>query len=220
MDRRSGGDGAKWTAVLLVALLLALNTLILTLPRLGPFAGLEWNWQGKTLDLIWVLAAIALLHPALRREIGWSWRIPPGTVPVLAINIAILALAGFLLMPAGTLTMERVLFDIGWPNLVEEIVFRGFMLALLDRVFTRRWAFGGTVLGWGAVLTAVLFGLVHAVQPAPDGGLGLDPAAFAITAAAGFVFAWLRTLTGSLWPAFLAHCAPEIGVLAALALGR
>jgi len=213
----------RWNAMALVALVYALNLFVLTLPRLGPFAGLDWNWQGKTLDLIWMLGIIALLPPAQRRAIGWTWQVRPGTLAIAAVNIAILALAGFLLAGVapgrllGGLSLERVLFDLSHANLVEEIAFRGFMLALLDRVFARHWPFGGTHIGWGVVLTAWLFGLVHGITFS-EGVLHFDATWLAVAFVMGLVLGWLRTLTGSLWPAFLAHTAPEAGILLALAL--
>ena len=209
-------------ALLLVVALFVVNLLLLTLPRVGPFAALEWNWQGKTLDLVWCLGVIALLSPGLRREIGWTLETRPGTLPVALINIAILAAAGFLFLGSGVssapdgLTVERMLFDVTYPNLVEEIVFRGFMLALLDRAFGLHWTFSGARIGWGLVLTAWLFGLAHGIALDAD-GIAFDPALLAVTFVAGLVFGWIRALTGSLWPASLAHMAPEVGILLALA---
>lgn len=211
-------------ALAIVGALLTFNLLSLTLPRIGPFAGLDWNWQGKTLDLVWCLAVIALLSRDQRLEIGWTWRTRPGTLPMAFTNIGIMALVGFMLMaggalgPDGGLTLERVLFDTTHPNLVEEIVFRGFMLALLDRAFPPAWAVSGARIGWGTVLCAWLFGLVHGVVPGPDGGIAFDPLWLVVTFVTGLVIGWIRALTGALWPAFLAHAAPEIGILFALAL--
>jgi membrane protease YdiL (CAAX protease family) len=213
-----------WLALVLVALVYAVNIFILSLPRIGPFAELDWNWQGKTLDLVWMLAIIAMLSADQRREIGWTWQVRPGTLPVTFINIAILVVAGFLLADAapgrteGGLTLERLLFDASYPNLVEEIAFRGFMLALLDRAFARHWSFGGTQIGWGVVLTAWLFGLVHGLTLDAQGTLIFDATWLGFAFVMGLVLGWIRTLTGSLWPAFLAHAAPEIGILTAMAL--
>lgn len=213
---RAGREGA--VALLVVALLFLVNLIGLSLPRAGIFAAPEWNWQGKTIDLVWCLLLIALLGGPMRREIGWTWATRPGSLPVAFINIAVLLVAGFLIGGAGqALTLERVLFDTTYPNLVEEIVFRGFMLALLDRAFPPRWTVSGAKIGWGVVLTAWLFGLVHGIGIGPDGAIHFDAGWLLVTVVAGLAFGWLRALTGSLWPAFLAHCAPEIGILLALA---
>lgn len=210
-------------AIALVIVLLLLNVLIATLPQAGSFTELDWNWQGKTLDLVWMLGIIVMLPMAIRREIGWTWRTNPGTLPVAFINIALLATAGFFILGAGLpmtaghmLTLEKVLFDTTHPNLVEEIIYRGFMLALLDRAFPPRWHVSGAKVGWGVVLTAWLFGLLHGCTPDEAGNLVFDPIWLAAAFVMGLVCGWIRALTGSLWPAFLAHCAPEVGVLLAL----
>ncbi len=218
--------GQRWSGsrgLALVAGLLVFNLLSLNLPRVGFFADLDWNWQGKTLDLFWTLALIALLPPMLRREIGWTWKIPPATVPAFLINICLLVIVGFIVsggrafgVSGGEFTLERVLYDTTYPNLVEEIVFRGFMLALLDRAFPPNWTFSGARLGWSVILTAWLFGLVHGITTDPSGAVVLDLTLLGPTFVAGLLFGWIRALTGSLWPAFLAHCAPEIGILLAL----
>lgn len=223
---QAGREGA--IAVIVVSLLFLVNLIGLSLPRIGFFAELDWNWQGKTLDLVWCLLLIGMLSPQMRREIGWTLATRPGTLPVAFINIAILAIAGFALLGGGSgqeLTLERVLFDTTHPNLVEEIVFRGFMLALLDRAFgTRwtfggaRWTFGGARIGWGVVLTAWLFGLVHGIALDADGALVFSLPYLLLTFIAGLVLGWIRALTGSLWPAFLAHAAPEAGIFLALAV--
>lgn len=216
---RMGREGA--IAVVAVSLLFLVNLIGLSLPRIGFFAELDWNWQGKTLDLVWCLLLIGMLSPQMRREIGWTWATRPGTLPIAFINIAILAIAGFALLggaSAQELTLERVLFDTTHPNLVEEIVFRGFMLALLDRAFGTRWTFGGARIGWGVVLTAWLFGLVHGIALDADGALVFSLPYLLLTFIAGLVLGWIRALTGSLWPAFLAHAAPEAGILLALAV--
>ncbi len=214
----------RWLAVLLMTIVYALNLFVLSLPRFDIFTGLEWNWQGKTLDLVWMLAIIVLLSADQRREIGWTWQTRQGTLPVAFINIGILVVAGFLLADAapgrtdGGLTLKRLLFDASYPNLVEEIAFRGFMLALLDRVFTRDWSFGGTRIGWGVVLTAWLFGLAHGITLDQAGAPQFDATWLAFAFVMGLVLGWIRTLTGSLWPAYLAHFAPEAGILAAMAI--
>lgn len=216
----------RWTgvwALVAVAWLFTVNLVSLSLPRIGIFADLDWNWQGKTLDLIWCLLLIGLLSPRIRREIGWTWTTYPGTLPVVFINIVILVIAGFFMLGseatggvAQEITLERFLFDASYPNLVEEIVFRGFMLALLDRAFGTRWQFAGARVGWGVVITAWLFGLVHGTGLDVDGTPVVDLSYFGLTFIAGLLFGWIRALTGSLWPAYLAHAAPEAGILLAL----
>jgi membrane protease YdiL (CAAX protease family) len=75
---------------------------------------------------------------------------------------------------------------------VEEVLFRGALLALL------RTRFGD---GWAIAASAVVFGIVHL----PDlGGLWYAVPNLALV---GALCAWLRVRSGSIWPAFVCHAA-------------
>ena len=83
----------------------------------------------------------------------------------------------------------------------EELAYRGFLVPALT-----------TVLGWSwgaALLSSAVFGLLHAYQ----GWLGI-----ARTAALGFVLAASLILTGTIWPAILAHAI--LDVLAGIVFGE
>lgn len=226
-------------AFLLAGVLTSISFLVLTLPRVGPFAQLDWNWQGKTLDIMWLLVLIALLPGPLKRELGWQWRINPGTGLTMTINIVLWGFIGYLITRQGMfgdpaelartdLSLERLLFDISHPNLAEEILFRGLLLAVLDRAFRPNWTILGAKIGWGVVITAWLFGVAHGVSIDAEAilltgtgnrlGLTFDIAWLLQSFVMGLALGWIRALTGSLWPAFLGHCAPELGILLALVL--
>lgn len=221
-ERRSGILAAASIALGLLGISILLGHML----RVGFFATLDWNWQYKTVELLWLLALIAMMPQVLREEIGWRLSINPGTLGSALVNIFIwfvigivlVVTGGGLLPQPGTLTVERVLFDTTYPNLVEEILFRGLILALLDRALPPRWSIFGARIGWGVVLTALLFGLVHGISAGPDSPLVFDPVWLGQTFAMGLVLGWIRALTGSLWPAFLGHAAPEIGIVVGLAI--
>jgi membrane protease YdiL (CAAX protease family) len=83
----------------------------------------------------------------------------------------------------------------------EELAYRGFLVPVLT-----------LLLGWSggaALLSSVLFGLLHAYQ----GWLGIIR-----TTALGFVLAGSLILTGVLWPAILAHAI--LDVIAGVVLGE
>lgn len=88
--------------------------------------------------------------------------------------------------------------------IVEEIVFRGFMLG----AFTRRWGKGAALL-----VTVLIFGAIHLPQtwyywPAIAGTFGL-----------GVITAWMRLRSGSVLPAIATHFCynlfPVVGAIAA-----
>ena len=85
-------------------------------------------------------------------------------------------------LEAALITLEAV----AWAPLFEEIFFRGLIYAALRRRFG---------IGLSALLSAVIFALVHAYSPA----------AFVTVAAGAAVSALVYERTRSLWPSILAH---------------
>jgi membrane protease YdiL (CAAX protease family) len=73
-------------------------------------------------------------------------------------------------------------------GLGEELVYRGYLLALLTPVLGSAWAAAG--------VTSATFGVLHAYQ----GPLGIVR-----TALLGMLFATAVVMTGSLWPAVIVH---------------
>lgn len=90
--------------------------------------------------------------------------------------------------------------------LVEEIAFRGVVLALAQRATTPARA---------AALTAGLFGLWHVLPSWLGDGPAVAGGTLVATTVAGLGFGWLRTRSGSLLAPVLAHTATNSGALVA-----
>ena len=197
---------------------LATLTLGLGLPALpaawpgAPSLG-RWNWAGQTLALLALLAMAALL---VRRagmswhEMGFTWRQQRGSVPAaLAVSAAVLGVhfvsTRAVAAPLPALSLQTWLYQATLPGLVEEVLLRGVLLALLDRAFgvRRRWL--GVSWGWGAVVVTAVFVALH----------GVRPMALASALVAGLLFVWLRLRTGSLMLPVVVHNAWNLAVLAA-----
>jgi membrane protease YdiL (CAAX protease family) len=193
-----------WTIAFLATL--ALFMALLELPPLlpgAPLIGARWNWSGGLLALAGVLAVAARL--ARRSLLPWqvmglTWQQRPGSwraalaVSALALSLNVLALneSSFRL---AAVPLETWLYQATLPGLVEETVFRGVLLAMLDRAFTGRRRFAGVSAGWGA---AVVTGVFVALHGASAGTLlGVLPAAL--------LTLWLRLHTGSLVAPVLVH---------------
>lgn len=222
------GVPGAWRASMVAAAFLLLSAVSLRLPRLGLLAELQWNWQGKLLDLVWVLILYWVLRDWAVREAGLRWRAESGSLrPALVFISAAfivpfgLTFAGLALSdePVTGFGLERMLFDLTFPNLSEEMIWRGAMMAVLDRALGTPWGFFGARVGWGLVLTSVGFGLGHGVVLDADSGLSISLASALITGVAGLGFGWVRARTGTLWAAYLAHCAPEVAIGVAVAVG-
>ncbi|AOS62086.1 CPBP family intramembrane glutamic endopeptidase [Actinoalloteichus hymeniacidonis] len=200
---------------------LVLTALSVSMPRMGVFADLEWNWQGKLLDLVWVGVLFIMLRRWASTEAGLRWRPEPGSLrsalpPIIGIFVVVagMTILSAILAPGSVAVpnAERLLFDATVPNLTEELIWRGAMLAVLDRAFGTPWRFFGAPAGMGLVLTSIGFGLGHGVLFDPVNGVAVNLGAIVATGIAGLFLGWVRARTGCLWLAFLAHCAPELGV--------
>ncbi|MCB9566829.1 MAG: CPBP family intramembrane metalloprotease [Myxococcales bacterium] len=86
--------------------------------------------------------------------------------------------------------------------LAEEVFHRGYLMSALDDRWPPRRRFFGTPLGWGALLSSLLFAVGHLVSMAQIGRLA--------TFFPGLAFAWLWRRSGSLWAPALFHTASNL----------
>jgi membrane protease YdiL (CAAX protease family) len=204
---------------LLVAVgLVVVNDILLTsgyhhLPRVLPRSG--WNWQGKAFALAGTLVIAAL------PRFGWQksgltlrqnrkgWR----TTCVVAILTCALFVAIAIHLPNEPFDRETLAFQLTMPGLEEEPFYRGILLLALNEAFRTRARILGIQLGWGAVLSCMLFGLAHAFDYA-HGIFSLDLMTMAATAFPAFILVWIRERTGSvLLPILLHNFANSISLL-------
>ena len=214
--------------VLLAALFVTFLTASTPLPRvvgwLPRFPG-TYNWTGKLLELAVGLVAAALLvgHGNWsRRELGLTSSFKPGTgrdilrylVPVLLVEIVVLGA----LVPGERPGLEDHLFQLTTPGVTEELAYRGVLLGLVDRAFPGRVRVCGAELGWGAVVSSIVFALWHGLDVSAGWEISVDLAPMAIPGVGGFVLAWCRARSGSLLVPVLVHAGMnEMANLIALA---
>jgi uncharacterized protein len=91
------------------------------------------------------------------------------------------------------------------PGLNEELVYRGLLLGILDHILPPRWNFLGAKIGWGAWLTALIFGMLHGFWVSPDLTFHFQWYPVLFSSLTGFLFAWQKERTGSLLIPFLTH---------------
>lgn len=162
------------------------------------FAHSHWNWFGKCLStglILLVAFGLAAFGKLRLREMGISFVQAPGTgrailwvaIPAILLQCV---LAATLFGHSGPPSRETILFQASLPGLSEELVFRGVLLAMLDRAFIGRVSLGGAKLGYGAIVIILYFGLIHGLMH-PNWVSGL------YAAMGGFLFVWLRSRTGS-----------------------
>lgn len=106
---------------------------------------------------------LALIQVALLFVLGWILRKKPSpaslglTAAVLLCLPSASSAAGAPLGKALVLFLTYALF-VGFG---EEIIYRGYMQSRLNEVFAKPYRFLGVSFGWGAIISAILFGCTH-----------------------------------------------------------
>jgi hypothetical protein len=178
----------------------------------------HWNWSGKLID-IGVMAVIAVVLLAARAfrpgDFGLALRQAPGTrrallYMALPFLLVVTVLTATLFGESKPPTAETLWYEATMPGLAEEIVWRGMLLALFDRMFTARFTLWGVQLGYGAIATSLVFGLLHGAGF--DGKMVLQTSLLGglVPAITGFLLCWLRTRTRSLVFPILLHNAMNL----------
>lgn len=196
----------KW---LLAALgLYIVNDICLTggndvIPPLSP--NLAWNWEGKLIALIATLAIASLPQFGWKR-VGLRWH--QGENPWLAylvfgmVSLFFLGLA--LSQGDGSADLETIIFQWTMPGLEEEVFFRGTLLLALNEAFRKKVSFLGAPIGYGGVLTSLIFGFAHALS-FDAGAYSFDFMTFLVTGGPAFILLWLRERTGSVLLPVIGH---------------
>jgi membrane protease YdiL (CAAX protease family) len=199
------GEGRMWARRAVALLALYLIALALSGWLLPP----SWAPWGAALAAFVVLLTaqpFIALGVLTRAEIGLNApRAGSIRVVVIAIglalllNVVVMLLRGAAPVRLGAGTVAAVLVG----AVLEEIVFRGVLLALLDRALPQRWRIAGAYIGWGGLALTASFIALHGLRPGLL--LGVVPAAL--------LYLWLRERTGSLLAPIAAHVAWNLSVL-------
>ena len=211
----TGSRPKSYTPILLFALLFVFDMGLVLMPKsaqLIPTWG-GWNWQGKVLQMAWPVLLVLFVPAFAAARNGFKlpeersrWRaLPMACVGYLLIGIPVILLLGAHFSP-GTPDLPMWVYEATMPGLGEEFVYRGIFLVLLNEAFGRPWKFAGIQLGWGFIIVSVMFGLLHGIDAKSLSDVHIVWGANMFVAMAiGFVLAWIRERTGSIWPGVLFH---------------
>ncbi|MGB7405452.1 MAG: CPBP family intramembrane glutamic endopeptidase [Pacificimonas sp.] len=164
----------------------------------------NWNWTGKAIA-IGVSLSLAIWLGRDRVGLVWGRSGDPlalaitGGVGLLAAGLSLLFLNG-----GGEVDLETLAFQWTMPGLDEELFYRGVLLVALKEAFRERARILGAPIGFGGLLTCIMFGLAHALTY-EDGSFAFDIITMAITGGPAVVLLWLRERTGSILLPIVAH---------------
>ncbi|NJD60008.1 MAG: hypothetical protein C3F13_01070 [Anaerolineales bacterium] len=167
------------------------------------------NWSGKLFSILFTLVLLYFSRRILSRdEIGLTLRQKEGSL--LACGLVILVLVGWstivgISSPKGKFDILTLGYLAFMPSLNEELVYRGCLLGILNKLLPKKINFLGAWMGWGAVITSLLFSLLHGFGFNNDLSIHIDAIALRNSFISGFIFAWLRERSGSLLMPVIAH---------------
>lgn len=165
----------------------------------------HWNWLGKVMSLTGMLIVASLpafgwrrVGLTLRQEAGWRSALL--VFALLGVVFFYFAITG----ADGRDDLDTIAFQWTMPGLDEELFYRGVLLLAMNAAFVSRIRIMGAPIGFGGLLTSVLFGLAHALTYDAD-GFEFDTMTFAMTGGPSLILLWIREKTGSLLLPVLAH---------------
>ena len=181
-----------------------------------PFAfNLDWNrWDGALL--------LVAINVALLFALAWLLRNKPTMGNLGAISAFLLLMPSILLPLKPTIGKAASAFVYYFVFLGpgEEILFRGYMQSRLNESYGRSYRFFGVNWGWGVVITSLIFGFAHVLNPLNPflGKFGLTWWWGFWTFFVGLVFGFIREKTGSVVAPAILHGLPQAIAYALLGL--
>lgn len=115
---------------------------------------------------------------------------------ILSLSTVILAYFTYAYVPV----ISKILYYIFIVGLGEELLFRGYLQSSFNRFFGKPFKIGNVTFGWGLFLSALLFGMMHALVVVPP----LWPWAL-FTLVIGLTLGYIREKDGSILSAVLLH---------------
>jgi membrane protease YdiL (CAAX protease family) len=168
---------------------------------------LSWNWLGKLMSFIGMLVVASLPMFGFRR-VGLTFAQRPNFRTPLVVFLGLMGLFVFLAITDASemADIETIAFQWTMPSIDEELFYRGVLLLMMNEAFSRRATILGAEIGYGGLLTSLLFGLAHGFGYS-EGSFQFDLMTFAITGIPSLILLWLRERTGSLLLPMLGHSA-------------
>lgn len=214
---------AKYWYLLLIFLLIGfVDNLFLTItwyyPELQIINTSIWgnqlfSWSGKLYSIVFALIMqISLKKNISLKDTGLTIKQNSNSIKFSLIAVLlffIIASSIGILSKKGDFNTEVLLFLAIMPGLGEELIYRGLLLGLLNKIFERKFKFLGTNFGWGLILTSIVFGLLHGFNLNEDFRFQFDFITILMTGTYGFIYGMIRERSGSLVFPVIAHSATD-----------
>lgn len=207
----------NYLRIFLFSIIYIFYQIVLILPRFVPglnFIDSKWNWEGKILGILFGIVCYFVFRNFFKENDFFTLRQNmenfKKTLLVAVFAVLIVTIIAYF-MGSSEFNGETLAFQLTMPGIDEEIMFRGILLGLLMTALRDKFPFLDNP---GVLLTAVLFGFMHALTMDKDYSISFEPIYFIHTGIGGFIFGWITLKTRSILLAVLVHGAANF--LAAL----
>jgi hypothetical protein len=212
-------DARGWIPVVVVLSVLdSVATLAPAYLQALKIPGAHWNWGGKVLDIVVMLAVTTIFIAAKRftaKDFGLTFRQAAGTwraivfmmIPYMIV-LAMLTAKWF--GETKPQTAETIWYEATMPGLAEELLWRGILLAILNRMFIGRFKLANAEIGYGAIAITLVFALVHGIHFDKTLAVQTDWLNALMAGVTGFALVWLRLRTQSLVLPVVLHNATNV----------
>ncbi len=198
----------NYLRVLFFALIFIVYQIALVLPKLSKsfdFIESNWNWEGKIFGIVWGVICYFVFRNYFAENDFFTFKQNAensGKTWIVAVSVIVLMSVLYYFIAKSDFDTETLVFQLTMPALDEEIMFRGILLGLFLTALRERFLFLGNP---AILLTAILFGFLHAFGLSKDYKLSFDIISFLHTGIGGYVFAWLALRSESLVLPILTH---------------
>ncbi len=204
-------ESYKSEFTLIFALYFLMDSLVTVIPIQYPILNLfnlQMNWQGKVNSYILAFTFFFFYRKFPIDEYGFTLKQKENSHKYflkILIGFTLFALIYSHLIERYSSEIENILFQLTMPSIVEEIVFRGILLGLLNQVFIKSFRIGKTYFGMGVIITSILFGLWHGLSIDTSLGFNLYWVPLIYTTVIGFILALIKERTGSILGPIILH---------------
>ena len=170
-------------------------------PLIG-LLGFSFKDWGGSIILSGIFLIVLYFIPKITKTLPTVKEADKGSLKgiISLISLSILTVTLSLFSFDENLIFFKVLYFFFIVGVGEEILFRGYLQSSFNLYFGKKFKFGDVTFGWGLILSAILFGLIHSIAP--------DPPVWPwmlFTFAIGLILGYVREKSGSLLAPIMLH---------------
>lgn len=164
-----------------------------------------WNWNGKIFGILFGILCYFLFRKLFKNNDFFTLKQNKANLKkttIVSLIVVVLATIIWFAFGESEFDIESLAFQLTLPGIDEEIMYRGILLGLLMSGMKEKVRFVGNP---SLLITAILFGLIHALKMDKELTPSFNFIYFLQTGLAGYAWGWVTIKSKSLVMAILSH---------------